>query len=1019
MPNEYSNFTTPDSANASGGYNRNPDDPNDPNRGTGPDGSTWDPNGGPNGTGAYIPMKPSAAPSAPVRTFEQGAWGGQGDDMDYQGNAVGGTSGAARDAGRYQDMGQDPLYTSGPQIDQTASDESRGLSMGGIDLLKNTAEGTSPSVAEQLGTKMGQDAANGVTSMGASVRGGAMARAAAGRQAQAQGTLIQGQQRQANAATRAGEMAGARGAYLGAASGQRGEDLGEATSQAQLNEGQNAANDQREAFYEGLAQNTKNSELSHELGRTAEQDNASNAAFQTNLAGKKQDAANAWKNVNTAVGGASGAAQGYDAVTGGSNPQMDPTNPYDSGSDNSNPDPDTDSDERMKTGITPVGDFDTQLAAEDEPKFKEWKAQYAPKDSGADYDLRGAFRAGLKPDAKTGHWPDTYKKPNHPTFSDESIYAAAGNPGHWKGDKFVPPAPAAPAEKRGSAISRVTARVRKMSDDANPYDSSKTYDNSMFRSNKADLDAAIGARVAADSAVKMDPTNPYDKAGKPSDAVSNPGAYKQNALGSVKNYAASRKGQPGYMFGGAPQASYGNLNHLVVPSDEQSGMAPGTADFASSEGPVTDPKSRRIMQSDIKTKDGCRPLTPEEKAQDEADTKKFMGDGPGVYKAPSTPEEAKEELNKAAFEARERVRQQKIDADKAENHAAAEWVDRNDAEQAREIRSHKMTPQFIREWAASGVENRRFAPEAERADRARQYVSDNEAAERRKHLLDGIVPEFAKPYIAQTKKPTVRQPTSFTRDPDRATADITTSDEKAKNKSDGYKGLRELGTADDSTLLWDQDGGGALGHSAIAEPGENQAKASMGASLSGPAPKFAHETEKTASAPKPVARASAPKTRKYTDAELERLAAEMQANTQAQTDAMHSQGSSVQGALARSNEAPTADPDSWLDRYMTSDKRTKTNSHDEGPMAKAMRTMKPYSYEYKPQFAGQNGQHVGDENVGPMANPMAKDPVAKTAIVKDPNTGLLGIDKAKGLKLALGGLADLQRQVDELKKKRR
>lgn len=38
-----------------------------------------------------------------------------------------------------------------------------------------------------------------------------------------------------------------------------------------------------------------------------------------------------------------------------------------------------------------------------------------------DYDLQGAFLAGLRPDAR-GHLQDTYKKPNHPTFSDQSQY---------------------------------------------------------------------------------------------------------------------------------------------------------------------------------------------------------------------------------------------------------------------------------------------------------------------------------------------------------------------------------------------------------------------------------------------------------------------------------------------------------------------------------------------------------------------------------------------------------------------
>jgi len=78
--------------------------------------------------------------------------------------------------------------------------------------------------------------------------------------------------------------------------------------------------------------------------------------------------------------------------------------------------------------------FDTPLDADEELQFQAWKSQNAPNDSGEDYDLRGAFKAGLLPGAD-GHWADTYKKPNHPTFSDQSIYSSLTDtkPGTWVG----------------------------------------------------------------------------------------------------------------------------------------------------------------------------------------------------------------------------------------------------------------------------------------------------------------------------------------------------------------------------------------------------------------------------------------------------------------------------------------------------------------------------------------------------------------------------------------------------------
>jgi hypothetical protein len=87
------------------------------------------------------------------------------------------------------------------------------------------------------------------------------------------------------------------------------------------------------------------------------------------------------------------------------------------------------------------GKFETQLPPDEERRFQAWKQKIAPNDSGDDYDLRGAFKAGVQPDSRTGHWPDTFKKPNHPTFSDQSIYAkdAPQLAGHWEDGKFIGP----------------------------------------------------------------------------------------------------------------------------------------------------------------------------------------------------------------------------------------------------------------------------------------------------------------------------------------------------------------------------------------------------------------------------------------------------------------------------------------------------------------------------------------------------------------------------------------------------
>lgn len=72
--------------------------------------------------------------------------------------------------------------------------------------------------------------------------------------------------------------------------------------------------------------------------------------------------------------------------------------------------------------------YDTKLTPDQEKGFQAWKAKVAPHDSGVDFDWRGAYLADLKPDSR-GHYFDTYKKPNHPTFSTGSIYSTPEHPG--------------------------------------------------------------------------------------------------------------------------------------------------------------------------------------------------------------------------------------------------------------------------------------------------------------------------------------------------------------------------------------------------------------------------------------------------------------------------------------------------------------------------------------------------------------------------------------------------------------
>ena len=100
--------------------------------------------------------------------------------------------------------------------------------------------------------------------------------------------------------------------------------------------------------------------------------------------------------------------------------------------------------------------YNTQLSAENEQRFNNWviaESKLRGRDISKDmenYDLKGYWLGGgYKDTTGKGHMTDTYKKPNHPTFSDQSKYNNVASPwgvpfqgGHWEedGKSFTPSA---------------------------------------------------------------------------------------------------------------------------------------------------------------------------------------------------------------------------------------------------------------------------------------------------------------------------------------------------------------------------------------------------------------------------------------------------------------------------------------------------------------------------------------------------------------------------------------------------
>jgi len=84
-----------------------------------------------------------------------------------------------------------------------------------------------------------------------------------------------------------------------------------------------------------------------------------------------------------------------------------------------------------------ITNFNTKLTPEEEQDFQQWVAQESEKTGRdkfrdlEDYDLKGAWKEvqkGTMSEDERGHLGDKYKKPNHPTFSDQSIYHGTKDP---------------------------------------------------------------------------------------------------------------------------------------------------------------------------------------------------------------------------------------------------------------------------------------------------------------------------------------------------------------------------------------------------------------------------------------------------------------------------------------------------------------------------------------------------------------------------------------------------------------
>ena len=81
--------------------------------------------------------------------------------------------------------------------------------------------------------------------------------------------------------------------------------------------------------------------------------------------------------------------------------------------------------------------FNTELSPAEEAAYLKWATKTGRVNDAIDYDMRGAWKSGAA-QSDNGHYPDTYKKPNHPTFSDQSQYHGTDREegGKWVGGSW-------------------------------------------------------------------------------------------------------------------------------------------------------------------------------------------------------------------------------------------------------------------------------------------------------------------------------------------------------------------------------------------------------------------------------------------------------------------------------------------------------------------------------------------------------------------------------------------------------
>ncbi len=221
-------------------------------------------------------------------------WSADGHGNAIYDNIYEGENAYDKSVDKYRNRGN-PLNPDGTRkvealsLNQGQADESRGLEMNALAMLRRQGDGTAPSAAQTLSQRANQGAIQNAGQQVTAARGIGNRIAASQNAGQQAGTaMLAGNA--ANASMRAGEISQGQNSYAGGAGAVNTQDIGASTTNAQLESQQRALEELHQQSNERMAYDTRRTQMSAQ----AESVRQANAAREAQRAYDAAKATDAW-----------------------------------------------------------------------------------------------------------------------------------------------------------------------------------------------------------------------------------------------------------------------------------------------------------------------------------------------------------------------------------------------------------------------------------------------------------------------------------------------------------------------------------------------------------------------------------------------------------------------------------------------------------------------------------------------------------------------------------------------------